>query len=155
MRHSNSHSASASVDAHAFHAIRSAEPTIEQVLEPIDTTAALSVLSTQVQVLQSQLKAVHQRLDGLERRTDREVEAMIPLPRIPRHHNPIISIAIQSVKFLFLLLFGFAIAFLLAAGLDVTPALQALQLLLSAWFQPLLTLGCIAIAISVVLESLK
>ena len=125
--------------------------------EDLKTVAMLTALYVQIE-------DIRRRIDDLEQ-TDHRTESeeslrrysLFPDPVTERtEYSSIVKIAFKALKFLFLVLVGFALAYVLSVGLSAPhPVISALRDLASSWLLPLIAVTFCVIAVASLNESLK
>lgn len=111
-----------------------------------------------------QIEDIRRRIDDLEQ-TGHRTESEESLRRYGSfrdsvtertEYSSIVKIAFKALKFLFLVLAGFALAYVLSVGLSAPhPVIGALQDLASSWLLPLTAMTFCVIAVASLNESLK
>ena len=121
------------------------------------TAAMLTALYIQVDEIRRRIGVLEQT--GHIKKSEESLRhySLSPDPVTDRtEYSPIIKIAFEALKFLFLVFAGFALAYVLSVGLHAPHfVIDALHALASSWLLPLTALTFCAIAVASLNESLK
>ena len=125
--------------------------------EDFKTVAMLTALYIEVEQIQRRIDALEQADHKTESEKSLRRSNSFPDPVTDRtEYSPIVKIAFEALKFLFLGFAGFALAYVLSVGLQSPHSvIDALHDLASGWLLPLTALTFCAIAVASLSESLK
>lgn len=131
---------------------------VNYVSEPIpDYASMLTIVTTELKTLQLQLQAVQAQVIELEATVRQPIDRRVTTPALLQtQDSPMVKLAFGSIKWLFLFFIGFALVWLLAAGLRAPDdVIQTLQRFMQDWFGRLAVLTFAIVATVVLFESLK
>ena len=125
--------------------------------EDFKTVAMLTALYIEVEQIQRRIDALEQADHKTESEKSLRRSNSFPDPVTDRtEYSPVVKIAFEALKFLFLVFAGFALAYVLSVGLQSPHSvIDALHDLASGWLLPLTALTFCAIAVASLNESLK
>ena len=125
--------------------------------EDFKTVAMLTALYVEVEQIQRRIDALEPADHKTESEKSLRRSSSFPDPVTDRtEYSPIVKIAFEALKFLFLVFAGFALAYVLSVGLRAPySVIDALHDLASGWLLPLTALTFCAIAVASLNESLK
>ena len=125
--------------------------------EDFKTVAMLTALYIEVEQIQRRIEVLEQPDHKTKSEKSLRRSNSFPDPVTDRtEYSPVVKIAFEALKFLFLGFAGFALAYVLSVGLQSPHSvIDALHDLASSWLLPLTALTFCAIAVASLSESLK